>query len=553
MLFAKTYGQIRYFHPSDEAYNMNWNNFVAIGVDYILKNEDKPITEKLSELFNPFTVEMKIYENEQPKYFKAKLYPENNENYRLTHWQHLGIGLEENSSYASLRVNRDSINSKLFPEKLNDIELVEVNLNDHIILQYPITLYTNNNHTFPKIDDLFYQDFFNSIKSHKYNINNKEDRVAIVIIAWNVLEHFFPYFEENEVDWNLMLRKSLIKALNDQNGNEFTETLEQLTAPLNDGHAFVYSKYSSLYQPQLTTEIFEDKVMVTKVLDSTLNIKIGDFITKVNQTAIDQHIRNVSKRISAGTKSGLKATLNITILAGIENSKVTIETNGKQENVLMRSLKFRDFKRTTILDFNFKKIDSNIYYLNPCELTWNDTKDKITVLSKAKVVILDLRGYPSGNKKLLNHLITHDDTTKVWMKIPQFTYPKQVKSPTYEDIRWNLKQIQPHIKAKLFVLIDGEAISFAESFIGYLSHYTDAIFIGQPTAGINGNSNFLELPLDFSITFTGMKAYKHDGSQHFRIGFNPHIYVKQSIDGYNSGNDEYYNKAIELAKLFLEK
>ena len=39
--FAKVYGVIRYFHPSDEASKINWNQFAVYGTEKVLKAEGK--------------------------------------------------------------------------------------------------------------------------------------------------------------------------------------------------------------------------------------------------------------------------------------------------------------------------------------------------------------------------------------------------------------------------------------------------------------------------------------------------------------------------------
>ena len=101
--------------------------------------------------------------------------------------------------------------------------------------------------------------------------------------------------------------------------------------------------------------------------------------------------------------------------------------------------------------------------------------------------------------------------------------------------------------AKIFFLIDGQAISYAESYMSFIEHYKLATIIGQPTAGTNGNVNTITLPGGYSIRFTGMKVLKHDGSQHHGIGIIPNIYVEQTANGIKEGRDEILERAIDEA------
>ncbi len=101
---------------------------------------------------------------------------------------------------------------------------------------------------------------------------------------------------------------------------------------------------------------------------------------------------------------------------------------------------------------------------------------------------------------------------------------------------------------KLIFIINGQAISYAESFMGYIEGYKLATIIGQPTAGTNGNINPFSLPGGYKTSWTGMKVLKHDGSQHHGIGILPNIYVERTIQGIKDGRDEFMEKALEIAK-----
>ena len=55
---------------------------------------------------------------------------------------------------------------------------------------------------------------------------------------------------------------------------------------------------------------------------------------------------------------------------------------------------------------------------------------------------------------------------------------------------------KPYLGNKNVVFMtNGSAISYAESYMGYIEGYKLATIIGQPTAGTNGNTNPLILPI----------------------------------------------------------
>jgi len=59
--FTKLYGYIKYFHPSDEAYEVDWNKFAIYGVQKVenAKNSDELI-DILNDLFLPIAPSVQI-------------------------------------------------------------------------------------------------------------------------------------------------------------------------------------------------------------------------------------------------------------------------------------------------------------------------------------------------------------------------------------------------------------------------------------------------------------------------------------------------------------
>jgi C-terminal processing protease CtpA/Prc len=169
-------------------------------------------------------------------------------------------------------------------------------------------------------------------------------------------------------------------------------------------------------------------------------------------------------------------------------------------------------------------------------------------LQKSHAIICDLRGYPKSNHQLISHLLKQKDTSSQWMQVAQTIYPDRERIVGWDPHGWNMKPEKPHLDAKIFFIIDGRAISYAESYMGFIENYKLATIIGQPTAGTNGNVNILQLPGYYSITWTGMKVQKHDGSVHHGVGIIPNVFVQKTIKGVREGRDEFLEKALELAK-----
>src|SRR5690625_875593 len=65
MAFTKLYGYVKYFHPSDEAREIDWDKLAVLGVKKVKKaNTDKELKKALEALFLPIAPTMKITETE---------------------------------------------------------------------------------------------------------------------------------------------------------------------------------------------------------------------------------------------------------------------------------------------------------------------------------------------------------------------------------------------------------------------------------------------------------------------------------------------------------
>jgi len=169
-------------------------------------------------------------------------------------------------------------------------------------------------------------------------------------------------------------------------------------------------------------------------------------------------------------------------------------------------------------------------------------------LTAAKSIIFDLRGYPgTAGYKLMEHLIDEPATSARW-RVPILRRPDRVDLEWHESGRWQLRPQEPRLKAKLVFLIDGRAISYAESVMGIVEHYKFGEIVGSTTAGTNGNVNPFKLPGGYSVSWTGMQVLKHDGSQHHGVGISPTVPVTPTAKGIAEGRDEVLEKAIEVAK-----
>ena len=106
----------------------------------------------------------------------------------------------------------------------------------------------------------------------------------------------------------------------------------------------------------------------------------------------------------------------------------------------------------------------------------------------------------------------------------------------------------PLIKGRKIFLTDGRAISAAETVMGIVEAYRLADIVGEATAGTNGNVNPFTVPGGYTLSWTGMRVLKHDGSRHHGVGIHPTHPVSRTIAGITEHRDEVLERALELAR-----
>lgn len=458
----------------------------------------------------------------------------------------------EGSQSATIQYEGDIKKGKgkpLFDQHPKFGELINKNIGRNIYCQIPLALYCTENQTYPKSNEKNLLSIKNKIENSPSKSTELALRLGNVINLYNVFQHFYPYYDVLDIDWESDLEKALLRTYADRTEKDHLITLQKFTASLKDGHIRVSSRNMETFVPPIAWEWIENKLVITDVYTDTVNLAIGDEVLKIDGQSSVNFFDEINSKISAGTYGWLKQRAMNESLYGPKGSKVIIETQDESIELIRDKNIYKGDRPNSIKKLTYKEINKNVFYLN-LDLVKMDTINKLLPkMENYNSIIFDLRGYPKGNHDLISHLLKTKDTTEGWMHVPKIIYPDQENITSWESFEWMLRTKTPYLGDKQIIFItDGRAISYAESFMGYIEGYKLGTIIGQPTAGTNGNINPFELPGGYSLRWTGMKVNKHDGSQHHAIGVIPDIYVSKTIEGIKAGKDEFLEKAIELTE-----
>jgi len=554
--YAKAYGYVKYFHPGDEASQIDWAKFSIYGSAKIEKCKTKEqVVAALNNLFNPIAPSVRfLISKNKPGYDLKIIMPDNTLGYRLTYWQHQGleIGLIPKNCYKSVRVGSgpNPGKGKIFDAQPAFGQIITQEIGDDIYCQVPLVLYRNDKNTYPRADSLAFKQLKTEIGKFDYKQDTLSFRLGNVINVYNVFQHFYPYFDVVNVNWNNELTKALSRCFTNVSTNDELITLKKFTSPLKDGHIFVSTNQIEFSAPSIAWEWAEGKLVITHVSNNP-NINVGDIITQIDGIQPEKYFEEINSQISAGTNGWLNYKANRMSLLGDLGSVMKLTIKGKQIDVV-RNIDPNEMERSIRKNEKpYRQLGDSIWYLNMSMIEMDTINKLLPALAKCKAIICDARGQANNNQEFITHLMQMDDTTTSWMQIPQIIYPDHDGMTGFKKENWipEMKARKPYLgNKKIVYIIDGRAISTAESFLGYIEGYKLATLVGQPSAGTNGNINPFNLPGGYYVSWTGMKVLKHNGSQHHGIGILPNVYVTKTIQGIKDGRDEFLDKAIEIAK-----
>lgn len=439
----------------------------------------------------------------------------------------------------------------LFDERPEIGQVISKPLGRGLSCQIPLALYSDGGGTLGKDAEYPFAGLSAKLDARSAQRPTADDenvRLGNVVIAWNVFQHFYGYFDVVDVDWNQELTDSLRGALADKDQEDFYYTLSKLVAKLQDGHGYVFHQTRiRLGQARLPLGVgwIEDRVVITACGTAGRLVR-GDVIVSIDGKKAEQVLLDAERYISGSPQwkrvkslrqfgQGVKGTkAKLAVKRGNKTFSLEVQRTGERQTVEHAGK-------------SIEELADGVFYVDLSRAPMKELDARIEDLAAAKAVVFDLRGYPNGNHMVLCHLLSEADTSKAWMRIPRIIYPDREKLAGYQDSGWQLKPSSPRIKGKVVFLTDASAISYAESLLSFVEHYKLGEIVGRPTAGANGNVASFTLPGGFAVGWTGMRVLKHDGSQHHLIGVRPTVPVSRTIKGVTEGRDEFLQKALEIA------
>ena len=539
-------GYVRYFHPTRTVADTDWDRFVVNAVRRIQADTPAELARSLQTVFNEVAPTVRVAPTGHALRNPVPLADSHGKRrVKIRYWEHNGVKVGDQPSRYSSKL-RTSANSPVRPD-----EPIEVELGGGVSALVPTAVPVSQQASFEgtptktlAIDGV--PDYWQP------SGDDRSTRLAAIALAWNVFQHFYPYFDIVDVDWEATLRRSLAAAAADAGEAEFLDTLKRLVADLRDGHGRVGLVHEGPpHLPPLAGDWVGTDLVVTAVGEGVDGLRIGDVVIEVDGRPMNEVLASLRETISAATPQHLRDRALSEIGVGALGSTLSLTTRSPsgQERTIVVERNIPAWEADTVRerrpDQGAEPADG-VFYIDLDRIEHVREFNKLVpTLAKADGIVFDLRGYPSFHfPPVIAHLIDEPVTSAQW-HVPLVHHPDR-RDMQFKFSNWSVRPKSPRFTKNVAFVTDGRAISAAETLLGIVEHYELAEIVGGPTAGTNGNINPFLLPGGYHVVWTGMRVLKHDGSQHHGVGIQPTVPVLRTVEGIAAGRDELLERAVAV-------
>ncbi len=393
-----------------------------------------------------------------------------------------------------------------------------------------------------------------------------ENSLLSLFDIWNTVQYHFAYAHLMDKNWEQVLEDFIPRFENLTDSFTYLETVIELSTYLNDSHARVYSPILDAqyhFVPPIEVNFVQNQTVVTSIDDSmSINtaVNLGDVIDFVDGKSITEHRNQWRKRISTSTEQYFTWRFHRYLLAG-DSSPVSLGITRKDSFYTVQVPRSR-LLAPTLIPFAphqqyIHKLPPYLAYIDGTRLPIKDV-DSIFSNINAKGLLLDIRGYPQGTfDRIFAWLTSQPKTIAQSLWHPKF-YHNKTGTITATTEKQTLYPGQKHelFKGKIVVLVNASAISQSEhTCLALLQsrRRKDIRFVGEATAGADGEVQYVTLADNVRIRFTKIDIRHADGRQLQRIGILPDVEAHPTIAGIRAGRDEVLEKGVEVLRELLRK
>ena len=230
----------------------------------------------------------------------------------------------------------------------------------------------------------------------RYSGDDRTTRLADVALGWNILQHFYPYFDVVTTDWSAVLRAALTSAAQDPNAARVPGD-----APA-DGRRLERRPWRGLLtpggdptgSPPLAWDWIEGQVVVTRVGDRVKDAKPGDIIRTIDGKPAAEALADVERSISGATPQWRRYIGLKRLGAGAPGSEVVLGLGDAGQPPRTVRLSRERWPEDRDRRSSRRSARGFIMWMSS-RIDDEDFRRALPDLERAEGIVFDFRGYPS--------------------------------------------------------------------------------------------------------------------------------------------------------------
>ena len=404
---------------------------------------------------------------------------------------------------------------------------------------------------------------------YQTNISETE-KIAGLSKFWSEAKYNFAYFENiPDLDWDKLYLEYIPLVQNTKSTLEYYKVMQKFCASLKDGHTNIWSSSDVIrdltgYAPPIRTMLIEDKVLIVKVLNDSLEksgLKAGTEILSIDKIPVREYAKNVMPYQSSSTEQDLiLRTYTYSLLRGNKDQAVELELKDINGKIYTRIFPRKGYAKPKMNEpFEFKILPNKVAYFAINEFESDKSKHKFMsifdTLANTTALILDVRRNGGGNTDFSILSCLTDKPIKNAQEFVRKYVPTYRAWGNEEGIVWQQEpqgESAPNGK-KLYtkpviLLISPQTFSAAEDFAVAFDSMKRGKMIGEATGGSTGQPLMITLPGSLMGRVCSKRDLYPDGKVFVGVGVQPDIKISPKVADVISGRDTVLEGALEYLK-----
>jgi carboxyl-terminal processing protease len=402
--------------------------------------------------------------------------------------------------------------------------------------------------------------------SYRPVLSETEKQAGLALI-WAEARYGFANFDlaPDELDWNARYIEFIPRVAAAKTTIDYYRQLKAFVSGLHDGHSSVSFppeiRNGPYGRPALRTERIGEDVVVTRVIDASLPIRVGDVIRSIDGEPVEEYAETlVAPYVSYSTPQDRAVRVyDYDLLYGPTARPVRlglVNADGGARTVTVPRKGADGSHRASSLPFELQWEPHDIAYVRlnsfgsmDAANLWHEHYEAIR--QRARGIVFDVRANGGGSTgvgyAILADVIDHANQTS---SSEVTVYRSTLRAWGFGQRRETaqISNVAPSSRARfdgpVAVLIGSHTYSAAEDFVVAFDMADRGALIGAATGGSTGQPLSFPLPGGGSARVCTKRDRYADGREFVGVGIQPDIEVQPTVASIRAGEDPALARAL---------